>query len=734
MALHLRPVAVHVHRLTPLLRELDGELEGEPVRRGQRERLLTRDRLVAGEPLEELEASLERLSEALLLRPDDGLDLVGALVELRIGLRHLPHDDGRQAVHVGEPDPLRLLDGSPDDAAEDVAAALVGRGHPVADEERHPAAVIREHPVRLGRLGRVPVGDARLGGDPVHDLAVPVGLVDRHHVLQDRRGALQPHAGVDVLGGERRERPVRVLLELHEDEVPELEEPLATRAGRRAVRLPTTMLLPPVVVELGVRPARPGAAHRPEVLGRGQGDDPLRRHPDPPPQIDRDLIGAEPELGIAGVHARPHVLPVDPQVLPDELRGELDRPFLEVLPEREVPEHLEEREVRAVEPDLVDVRCPEALLHRGRERRRGCLPPEEVRHLRLHAGRRQQRGVVVRARDERRRGDTKVALRLEVREKALAELGRGTHAVILRAGVRSLGVGAQGPGGAVSEPGWPAAWSSSSISVSRRAAASFATDTASPTSRRARRAPKPCEIPEATPDTFLTGVVIAVETARTAVSALSAIETALSVTTSILSSWSFTRSTVPPDFTITGSRSRSVPLMRDDSRAKVPPSRIEHVGERGARYEEEHCERVVEDVAGGRGEDVHGSDPRCSASPRRRSGGARDDASADDGVPVVQGRHLPLRDAVRRLLELEHEAAVRDHDRRRDGRGAVPELRRDSRRPARGRVHAPRHASPRAPRATPTTTSFAPGSVRSTYSGRPPATPSPRRCPGVKRQ
>ena len=43
-------------------------------------------------------------------------------------------------------------------------------------------------------------------------------------------------------------------------------------------------------------------------------------------------------------------------------------------------------------------------------------------------------------------------------------------------------------------------------------------------------------MPAARPDTFSTGFAIAVETARTAVSALSAIETALSVTESALSS------------------------------------------------------------------------------------------------------------------------------------------------------------------------------------------------------
>ena len=52
-----------------------------------------------------------------------------------------------------------------------------------------------------------------------------------------------------------------------------------------------------------------------------------------------------------------------------------------------------------------------------------------------------------------------------------------------------------------------------------------------------RRTRHPCAMPAATPETFSTGFAITVETARTAVSALSAIETALSVTVSSLSSW-----------------------------------------------------------------------------------------------------------------------------------------------------------------------------------------------------
>ena len=91
MALHLLAIRVDVHRLAALLRELDGELERESVRRGERERLLARDRLARAEVVEEPEAALERLREALLLEPQDARDLVG----LRRQLRDTPRPSAR---------------------------------------------------------------------------------------------------------------------------------------------------------------------------------------------------------------------------------------------------------------------------------------------------------------------------------------------------------------------------------------------------------------------------------------------------------------------------------------------------------------------------------------------------------------------------------------------------------------------------------------------------------------
>ena len=85
----------------------DGQLDREPVRRRERERLLGADRVLAGELLEHLQPARERLAEPLLLELDDALDLGGVLAQLRVRVAHLLDDDGREPVDAVEPDPLR---------------------------------------------------------------------------------------------------------------------------------------------------------------------------------------------------------------------------------------------------------------------------------------------------------------------------------------------------------------------------------------------------------------------------------------------------------------------------------------------------------------------------------------------------------------------------------------------------------------------------------------------------
>ena len=249
---------VLVHGNSALERELAGQLERKAVGRGQIEGFLAGNGTARGDLLEELHPARQRLGEALFLGAQHLTDPLAILRELRKPVAHLLDHGVADAPEVVEPDRARLVDGPADDPAQDVATPLVRRRDAVGDEEGHPAAVVGEDPVRLrGRLG-VAERHTALLRDPAHDRLVAVGLVDGADVLHHRREPLEAQAGVDVLLRERCQRPVRVLLELHEDEIPELEEAIAAWARGRARRVAAAVLRSPVPVDLGVGAARPG--------------------------------------------------------------------------------------------------------------------------------------------------------------------------------------------------------------------------------------------------------------------------------------------------------------------------------------------------------------------------------------------------------------------------------------------------------------------------------------------
>src|SRR4029079_744280 len=99
--------------------------------------------------------------------------------------------------------------------------------------------------------------------------------------------------------------------------------------------------LAPVEEHLRVRSARPGPTDRPEVVGARQPDDALRRLAHLLPRAHGDLVLAEAELRVAREDRDPDPLGIELHPLEHELPGELDRPLLEVLAEREVAETLE---------------------------------------------------------------------------------------------------------------------------------------------------------------------------------------------------------------------------------------------------------------------------------------------------------------------------------------------------------------------------------------------------------
>ena len=201
----------------------------------------------------------------------------------------------------------------------------------------------------------------------------------------------------------------RVLHPLHEDVVVDLLVPLVrffVGARRASVR---PELGATVDVDLTARTARTGDAHLPEVVLFRELDDALGGQSDLlRPDVDRFLVALE--------HAREQAIGVDLEDLGHDLEGPRDRLILEVVAEREVAEHLEERAVLGVRADVFDVLGSEALLHRCRPRERSWLLTEQVPLERHHPRDGEHQRWIVR--DQRcRRDHAMTALLVEAQER-----------------------------------------------------------------------------------------------------------------------------------------------------------------------------------------------------------------------------------------------------------------------------------------------------------------------------
>ena len=307
------------------------------------------------------------------------------------------------------------------DPAQHIAAALVRRRHPVCDQERRRAQVVGDHPVAGG--GALVLATVRRQVLRRRDqIGEQIGVEYRVLALQDRGDPLQTHAGVDRRFGQVANDDVVLLLELHEDVVPDLHEPVAVlvRRARRAARHVVAV----VVEDLGAGPARPVVAHGPEVVRAGDADDLVvgeARHllPDVEGLVVVDIDGDQEPVGAQA------------EVLGHQLPGPLDGVVLEIVAEGEVPQHLEEGQVPRGVADVVQVVVlapgAHALLRAGGARRRRAGGAREIVLERHHAGvDEEQRRIVLR--HQRRRVDLLVSVLLEEVEEGRADVVQGGHA------------------------------------------------------------------------------------------------------------------------------------------------------------------------------------------------------------------------------------------------------------------------------------------------------------------
>src|SRR5215212_370818 len=284
-------------------------------------------------------------------------------------------------------------------APENVLAALVSWPHAVGYEERHPARVVGDDAERAICHLRAAHRDARVLPCFLEKRCVHVGVVDVEDILYRGRSPLQAEAGVDAGLAQGYEGLVLQLLVLVEDQVPYLQEPRISLVPAGAIlrvlcRIAVGILFAVVVVDLRARSTRSGLSRRsPPVLALGKTEDLVLGYADAHPQLfGFEVLGG---VFVALEDRDPQTLRRKTEFFRQKLPGPLYGFLLEVVPEREVPQHLEEGEMMPI-TDVLDVGGAEALLRAHGPRGGRPLLAEEVRDKLLDPTRgKEDRGVVV---------------------------------------------------------------------------------------------------------------------------------------------------------------------------------------------------------------------------------------------------------------------------------------------------------------------------------------------------
>ncbi len=305
------------------------------------------------------------------------------------------------------------------DAAQDVSPALIRRQDAISNQEGRCAQMVGDD-AEGGKL--VACGlrtiEVFLGRDQRFEEIDVVIVVD---ALQDGRNPLQTHAGINGGLGEIFARAIGLLVELHENEVPDFDEPVAIliRAAGRASGNAFAM----IIEDFGTRAARTGVTHGPEIVRCADPDDPGILEAG-------DLFPERCGFIVFGIDRDEEFFRVEREFLGAQLPTECDCVFLEIVAEGKIPEHFEKGMVAGRVADIVEVIVlaagANAFLRCRRARAGGRLGTGKDVLERHHAGIDEEQGGIV-LRDERRRCLTQVPSLLEEGKKGLANLVYAGH-------------------------------------------------------------------------------------------------------------------------------------------------------------------------------------------------------------------------------------------------------------------------------------------------------------------
>ena len=302
---------VNAHAL--ILAHLDGEVNGEAVGVVELECIAAgKDRLALCLVLihqvgENFHTGVDCAGEVLLLYLDNAGDVILLLTKLGV-LALVLVDNGvddlvkERLVHSQK---LAVACRAAEQAAQNVASALVGGENAVADHEGRASDMVGDNAQRHVHLVRLAVVCARQLADLVGNVHDGVHVEEGVNALTHDRKTLKAHAGVDILLFKLGIVVVAVVVKLGKDVVPDLHVSVTVTADG-AVRLAAAVLLAAVKVYLGAGAAGTGAV-LPEVVLLAEAENTLRRDADLlVPDIKRLIvINVDGGIESVGIYAYP---------------------------------------------------------------------------------------------------------------------------------------------------------------------------------------------------------------------------------------------------------------------------------------------------------------------------------------------------------------------------------------------------------------------------------------------
>ena len=435
LGLQLLLKAGFVHRQTLFAGDEGGQVQGEAERVGQFKSSGPVDGIASGPELffqrvKPAQAVFQRLQKANFLLLNHALHELLLRLQLGEHARHLVGQHRHQLVQK------RLLlvqrrksvaHGTAQNSANHVAGLHVGGQLPVGNREADGPDMVGNNAGRNvgGRLG-AGVGNAGFRGNKLNQRLKYVGVVVGPDARDGHHQALEAHAGIDVALGQGHERLVGQALELHEHQVPDFHDLRVVGVDQCAAgRVGALLGRAQVDVDFGAGAAGAGFAHLPEVVLLVAVQDAVLGHV-LLPELPGFIIGAELVAGIALKHRNIETIFIQMVNFRQQLPGPGNGFFLEVVAERPVAQHLEQRVVVGVVAYFLQIvvlaRHAQALLRVGHALVGGGLVAEEVVLERGHARVDEQQGRVV-LEHQRGRGHDVVALGGEEIQKLLADVG-----------------------------------------------------------------------------------------------------------------------------------------------------------------------------------------------------------------------------------------------------------------------------------------------------------------------